>query len=83
MEQANYSILGSEDIAELEQKYFPGESPLGLFRLCNVYMDSTLAIGDQSTVSTYKYWKVSKVRIVLVLESVHHKSFLKIPSSPF
>ena len=50
--QGTYPSLGNESIAELEQQYFPGESPLGLFRLCKVYMDSCLVIGDESTVST-------------------------------
>ncbi|XP_022104577.1 DNA ligase 4-like [Acanthaster planci] len=48
-QEGDYHMLDSEAIAELEQKYFPGESPLGLFRLCKVYMDSTLIISDQST----------------------------------
>ncbi|XP_072034969.1 DNA ligase 4-like [Amphiura filiformis] len=41
--------LSSEAIAEFENEYYPDESPLGLFRLCNVYLDSCLVIGDQST----------------------------------
>ncbi|XP_071791788.1 DNA ligase 4-like [Asterias amurensis] len=47
--EGTYPSLGNESIAELEQQYFPGESPLGLFRLCKVYMDSCLVIGDEST----------------------------------
>ncbi|PIK62711.1 putative DNA ligase 4 [Apostichopus japonicus] len=45
----NNEEVTPEAMAELEMKYFPQESPLGLFRLCKVYMDSCLVIGDQST----------------------------------
>ncbi|KAJ8019961.1 DNA ligase 4 [Holothuria leucospilota] len=41
--------ISSEVMAEIEMKYFPQESPFGLFRLCKVYLDSCLVISDQST----------------------------------
>lgn len=37
------------DIAVFEQKYFPDESPFGLFRTCRFYMDKYLVVGDTST----------------------------------
>lgn len=41
--------VNETDVAELEQKYFPDESPYGLFRTCRFYMDKYLVIGDTST----------------------------------
>ncbi|PIK37895.1 putative DNA ligase 4 [Apostichopus japonicus] len=49
VDSVNNEEVTPEAMAELEMKYFPQESPLGLFRLCKVYMDSCLVIGDQST----------------------------------
>ncbi|KAK7101253.1 DNA ligase 4-like [Littorina saxatilis] len=43
------ATVTAEEIAELEEEYFPDESPYGLFRTCRIYMDSNLVIGDDST----------------------------------
>ncbi|XP_070569622.1 DNA ligase 4-like [Ptychodera flava] len=48
-EQDNIARMTSEDIAEIEYKYFPSESPLGIFRLCTVYMDSNEVVNQQET----------------------------------
>ncbi|CAH1249356.1 LIG4 [Branchiostoma lanceolatum] len=48
-EEKSSSKVSSEGIAEMEEKYFPNESPLGLFRLCRLYVDNCHVIGDQST----------------------------------
>ncbi|XP_041359150.1 DNA ligase 4-like [Gigantopelta aegis] len=37
------------DIAELEDKYFPDESPYGLFRTCRIYLDNNLVVSDATT----------------------------------
>lgn len=42
-------IEDATEIAELEQKYFPDDSPYGLFRTCRFYMDNNMVIGDLST----------------------------------
>ncbi|XP_071941905.1 DNA ligase 4-like [Antedon mediterranea] len=47
--QNNSSKLSALEIAEIEHKYFTDESPLGLFRLCRVYMDNSLVISDPTT----------------------------------
>ncbi|XP_033127857.1 DNA ligase 4-like isoform X2 [Anneissia japonica] len=41
--------LSTLEIAQIEHEYFPDESPLGLFRLCRVYMDKNLIIDDPTT----------------------------------
>ncbi|XP_076100664.1 DNA ligase 4-like isoform X2 [Mytilus galloprovincialis] len=41
--------VNETDIAELEQKYFPDESPYGLFRTCRFYIDKYLVIDDTTT----------------------------------
>ncbi|XP_041473446.1 DNA ligase 4-like isoform X2 [Lytechinus variegatus] len=41
--------MSAEEIAEIEMDYFPQDSHLGLFRLCRVYMDSCLVIGEEDT----------------------------------
>lgn len=41
--------MSAEEIAEVEMDNFPQDSLLGLFRLCRVYMDSYLAIGEEDT----------------------------------
>ncbi|XP_052257350.1 DNA ligase 4-like [Dreissena polymorpha] len=41
--------LSNHDIAELEEKYFPDESPYGLFRTCKLYMDSNAVVGEAGT----------------------------------
>ncbi|XP_071117642.1 DNA ligase 4-like [Haliotis cracherodii] len=49
MEQNNDSHIEATQIAELEEKYFPDESPHGLFRICRMYLDNCLVFGDSST----------------------------------
>ncbi|XP_071488614.1 DNA ligase 4-like [Diadema antillarum] len=41
--------LAADEMAEVEMDNFPQDAQLGLFRLCNVYIDSCLIIGDQDT----------------------------------
>ncbi|KAK2168896.1 hypothetical protein LSH36_13g04032 [Paralvinella palmiformis] len=41
--------LNVEDLAELEMEYFPQDYIYGLFRLCRVYLDVNLVLGDPST----------------------------------
>lgn len=41
--------INQTKIAEMEEKFFPDESPYGLFRTCNIYLDNNLVIGDKST----------------------------------
>ncbi|XP_029633322.1 DNA ligase 4 isoform X1 [Octopus sinensis] len=40
--------LSPEEIAEIEDEYFPMESPYGLFRLCKVYVDNKLDPNDDN-----------------------------------
>ncbi|XP_060566406.1 DNA ligase 4-like [Ruditapes philippinarum] len=42
-------VLSKTEIAEIEDKYFPDESPYGLFRTCKIYLDNNLVVGDRST----------------------------------
>ncbi|ESP05690.1 hypothetical protein LOTGIDRAFT_181463 [Lottia gigantea] len=42
-------MLDNEDIAKIEENYFPDESPYGLFRTCRIYVDNNLVISDAST----------------------------------
>ena len=44
--------MTSEEIADIEMSHFPQDSLMGLFRLCRVYIDSCLAIGEEDTVSS-------------------------------
>ncbi|GFR84311.1 DNA ligase [Elysia marginata] len=46
---SNIARVEAEEVAELEEEYFPDESPYGLFRTCRVYMDSNIVIGDPTT----------------------------------
>lgn len=48
MDNSEISI-STDEMAELEEKYFPDDSPYGLFRTCRFYLDSKLVIGDPST----------------------------------
>ncbi|XP_077997197.1 DNA ligase 4-like [Glandiceps talaboti] len=48
-EQGNVAEVTSEDIAEIEYKYFPDESPLGLFRICTVYLDRYEVVSQPTT----------------------------------
>ncbi|KAK2178306.1 hypothetical protein NP493_548g00024 [Ridgeia piscesae] len=48
-EEGNAKCAMAEDIAECEMEYFPQDSPYGLFRLCRVYLDSNILIGDSTT----------------------------------
>ncbi|XP_069127951.1 DNA ligase 4-like [Argopecten irradians] len=38
-----------QDIAEIEEAYFPDDSPYGLFRTCRFYLDNSLVINDKTT----------------------------------
>ncbi|KAL4236518.1 DNA ligase (ATP) [Mactra antiquata] len=49
MKMKSKDELSSENIAEIEDKYFPDESPYGLFRTCKFYLDNNLVINDPST----------------------------------
>eukprot|EP00105_Crassostrea_gigas_P041960 XP_019926108.1 PREDICTED: DNA ligase 4-like isoform X2 [Crassostrea gigas] len=48
MDNSEISI-STDEMAELEEKYFPDDSPYGLFRTCRFYLDNKLVIGDPST----------------------------------
>lgn len=77
----NNEEVTPEAMAELEMKYFPQESPLGLFRLCKVYMDSCLVIGDQSTVSRKIFTsRFSFQRFKIILERRKIGEFLELTS---
>ncbi|KAK3794568.1 hypothetical protein RRG08_003717 [Elysia crispata] len=43
---SNIPEIHQDQIAEIEEEYFPDESPYGLFRTCRIYMDSNIVIGD-------------------------------------
>ncbi|XP_005097120.1 DNA ligase 4 [Aplysia californica] len=45
----NFENIDHSEIAELEDEYFPDDSPFGLFRTCRIYLDSNLVFGDPST----------------------------------
>lgn len=45
----NVPEVQPEDIAEIEEEFFPDESPYGLFRTIMVYMDNKLVIGDSQS----------------------------------
>jgi len=43
------SVVGLDDqIANIEYRYFPNESPLGIFRRCRAYFDKWSSLGDVS-----------------------------------
>ncbi|XP_006814572.1 DNA ligase 4-like, partial [Saccoglossus kowalevskii] len=47
--QGNIAKMTSEDIAEIEFNYFPNDSPLGIFRLCKVYLDKYAVLSQPIT----------------------------------
>ncbi|KAL3869402.1 hypothetical protein ACJMK2_042087 [Sinanodonta woodiana] len=49
MPSSQVDKLDAKDIAEIEEQYFPDDSPFGLFRTCKIYMDTNLVIGDPTT----------------------------------
>lgn len=57
LSQKSRQPMTAEQIAEIEMDYFPQDSLLGLFRLCRVYIDSCLVIGEEDTVSTF--WRIT------------------------
>ncbi|GFN81474.1 DNA ligase [Plakobranchus ocellatus] len=46
---SNIPVISHDEIAELEEEYFPDDSPFGLFRTCRVYMDSNICVGDPNS----------------------------------
>lgn len=40
--------LSTDEILEISQRYFPDNSPLGLFKHCRVYLDQFTLVGDTS-----------------------------------
>ncbi|KAH9499895.1 DNA ligase (ATP) [Bulinus truncatus] len=46
----NISRVSQDNIREIEEEYFPDDSPYGLFRLCKFYIDNKLLLGDPDTV---------------------------------
>uniref|UniRef100_A0A2C9JHQ7 DNA ligase n=1 Tax=Biomphalaria glabrata TaxID=6526 RepID=A0A2C9JHQ7_BIOGL len=41
--------VSQDDIREIEEEYFPYDSPFGLFRSCKVYIDNKLVLSDPGT----------------------------------
>ncbi|RMX43103.1 hypothetical protein pdam_00006836 [Pocillopora damicornis] len=41
--------LSTDEILEISQRYFPDNSPFGLFKHCRVYLDQFIIIGNKST----------------------------------